>query len=182
MLAVNADTNEVRWESDADGSLGEGNHLTVSMPRAGIPVDAVGKRSRSYDAHGVGDRRTFLVVNTANQLGEPHRLEAEMIYGSDTLAVWFPVGDPVSDLVNECVIRIESHIVPRIVNIWGSAADIDDDGRIAILFSQTINDEGLAIGFFNLADFFEFDGDAHSGSYNPASNELDIIYVAMPEA
>ena len=277
MLAVNADTNEVKWESDIAGALGEGNHLTVfmqegrhkisaeimgvrreldmfvapgasggdsrsvlvhyspmeimakqgtywsylhahdgsaggfrilnagagrigsapleshesdwprrdmriSMPQGGVPIKAVASRLRSYDAYGLGDSRAFFVVNTANQLGAPHRIEAELIYLSDTLAVWFPLGHRASDLVNECIRRVESHIIPRLESIWGNAADIDGDGRIALLFSQTLNDEGLALGFFNPADFFELNADAHSGSYNPASNEMDIIYVAMPEA
>jgi len=277
MLAVNADTDEVRWESNIAGPLGKGNHLTVfmregrhrisaeimgvrrevdmvvspglpgnisrsvlvhyspmelmpkkgtywsylhthdgsvgsfrilpsgagrsasfsedipenrpprdiriPMPEGGVPVDAAGKRAHPYGVYGPGDRRMLLVVDTANQLGAPHLIEAELIHRSDTLAVWFPVGQqPAADLVYECIRKVESHIVPRVVGIWGNAADIDGDGRIALFFSQTLNDEGFALGFFNPADFFEFNDDAHSVSYNPASNEMDILYVAMPEA
>jgi hypothetical protein len=72
-------------------------------------------------------------------------------------------------------------LIPRIETLWGKAADIDGDGRVAVLFTGTLNEEQVAIGYFNPADFFERNDDAASGAYNPSSNETDIIYAAMPD-
>jgi hypothetical protein len=38
------------------------------------------------------------------------------------------------------------------------------------------------VGFFNPADFFKRNTDSSSSAYNPASNEMDIIYVAVPDS
>jgi hypothetical protein len=38
------------------------------------------------------------------------------------------------------------------------------------------------VGFFNPADFFKRNTDSSSSVYNPASNEMDIIYVAVPDS
>jgi hypothetical protein len=76
---------------------------------------------------------------------------------------------------------VEARVLPRIETLWGKAADINEDGRLAILVSPTINDEKTAIGFFNPSDFFKRNMDRTSASYNPASNEMDIIYIAAPD-
>jgi len=280
MLAVNVNTEDIIWESDISGYLGEGNHLTLFLPegiqrvsakirgvvrerivivlpnhaaynsrsvlvhyspleiKAGtgniwpyththdgtvsdlgisplqgaenksafvpfyttdvlhirLPMPqtrkiAVNKsrRSRSTVAgYSVGERKNFFVANTLNQLGSPHDLEAELFYKSDALTVWVSVfhlssGEFSAEMLNRFIEKAETLIVPRVQALWGKAADIDDDGRIALLFSHTLNEERLATGFFNPADFFEKNNDVQSEAYNPSSNEADLIYLALPD-
>ncbi|MDR2921857.1 MAG: hypothetical protein LBU85_00785 [Treponema sp.] len=130
-----------------------------------------------------GGKRTFFVINTKTQLALPHEIQAELFYQSDALSVWLPEGYNMSNslIFDDCIQRIETIVLPRIENLWGKSADIDGDGRIALLFSHTLNDEQVAIGFFNPSDFFKRNEDTHSDAYNYASNEMDIIYVAIPD-
>jgi len=277
MLAVNVNTNDILWESDISGYLGEGNHLTLflpeglhrisatirgerrnlnvfvapqtgnfrstpvhyspleikaqqgmiysyshthngtvgsfalspiqtatargdlfafgaqspdlphmdirlPMPLSGAPVENSKAKRRSIGGgYDIGERREFFVVNTRNQLGPPHNLEAVLIHQSDVLSVWVPVSHLTSDsLLQQCIFTVETLIIPRVHAIWGRAADINGDGRLAILFSHTLNEEQVATGFFNPADFFMRNDNIQSNAYNPSSNEMDIIYVAIP--
>lgn len=47
--------------------------------------------------------------------------------------------------------------------------------------SKTINTEKTATGFFNPSDFFSYNADSTSENYNPSSNEMDILYIAIPD-
>ncbi|MDR0878608.1 MAG: hypothetical protein LBN21_11185, partial [Treponema sp.] len=60
-------------------------------------------------------------------------------------------------------------------------ADVNHDGKISLLFSQSINTEKKATGFFNSDDLYQRNNDTASEAYNPYSNEADIIYMAVPE-
>ena len=160
---------------------GQKRDFRLPMPKAGKPPAGAGQRTLSRASYSVGDKRFFYVVNTTNQTGMPHNKEAELIHQSSVLSVW--LFDSASSVgLTECIQKIESIIVPRVEAVWGKAADIDGDGRIALLFSETLNEENIATGFFNPSDFFARNDDVVSDSYNPYSNEMDIIYAAMPAA
>jgi hypothetical protein len=156
--------------------------IRLPIPLEAAPVDTVNRARLFTDSYAIGEKRTFFVVNTRNQLGVPHNLEAILTHQSDRLSVWVQASYAIyDDLIRECIKTIETLVIPRVETLWGRAADIDGDGRIAILFSHTLNEERVATGFFNPADFFARNNNALSGGYNPASNEMDIIYIAMPE-
>jgi len=158
------------------------NDIRLPMPQNSNLVNAVRKNMRSANGYNIGARRDFFVVNTRYQLGSAHNLEAELIYQSELLSVWVTVLNRISeDLLNDFMHILNTHIIPRIESLWGKAADINGDGHIALLFSHTINDEELALGFFNPADFFLRNTDIQSSAYNPSSNEMDIIYAAIPD-
>jgi len=188
------DTVSASTHAELDGafSLKSNSPQSSDCPRIGIRlpmpqntgfVSTVRKNMRSADGYNIGAKRNFFVVNTKNQLGVAHNLEAELIYQSEILSVWVTASDLISeDILNECMQMLNTHIIPRVESLWGKAADIDGDGHIALLFSHTINDEQLALGFFNPADFFLRNTDMQSAAYNPSSNEMDIIYVAIPDA
>jgi hypothetical protein len=143
----------------------------------------------------IGSKRTFFVINTSAQYMQPHELEAELLYCSDLLAVWIPAvhttptalaTDALSATqiaaLSTCIQAVETRIVPRVTALWGMPVDINEDGRLSILVSPTLNAEAVAVGFFNPADFFKRNTDSSSSAYNPASNEMDIIYVAVPDS
>jgi len=158
--------------------------VRLPMPEAGKSVNQIRQRSLITNNYTVGDKRSFLVIDTEKQSGTPHNIEAELVHQSDLLSVWVWVSDADSlsgDVLNECTKIVETLIIPRVYALWGKAADIDNDGRITLLFSSTLNDENV-LGFFNPADFFMRNEDVTSKAYNPSSNEMDIIYVAIPES
>ena len=154
----------------------------LHLPKAGIYVEKRGKKIRSNIIANIQEmNRTFYVINTQSQYGLPHQIEAELWYQSEILSVWLPVNSILSDdLFNQCIETIEAIIIPRVYSLWGKSADIDGDERIALLFSNTLNEEGIALGFFNPADYFERNTNMALESYNPSSNEMDIVYVAFP--
>lgn len=127
------------------------------------------------------DEKYFFVVNTYCQTENPHRILFKKHYTSSTLDVWIPKDIPVDlQAINTCINEVESIILIRITEIFGKPADIDENKKITILFSHTINDEKKALGFFNPVDFFQNNNDNTVDFYNPASNEADIIYAAIP--
>ena len=137
----------------------------------------------AYDTALTGTKRVFNVVNTQNQTGRPHEIEAVLHRQSGALTIWLPENVKVSAaILDDLILKTETRIMPRVEKIWGKPADIDGDGRLALLFAPTINQEQLATGFFNPADFFRRDANPQSKNYNPASNEMDILYVAVPES
>jgi hypothetical protein len=153
------------------------------MPKAGKYTGNRNKPAYALGRTGIAveSNRTFFVINTLNQYGPPHRIDAELFYQSDKISVWVPVFNQIENgVMGEFIQTVETLVIPRVEAIWGKPADIDGDGRIAVLFSGTLNDENLATGFFNPTDFFEKNDDAKSEAYNPSSNEMDIIYVGMP--
>jgi len=169
--------------------------VRLSMPHAGKRIDRISRRSLTGNGYDIGDKRDFFVINTKIQTGPPHQVKAKLIYQSDTLSIWISESSVESDgelkeisdelrdkLLDECVETVETLVIPRVEALWGKAADINGDGRIALLFSPSINNEEKAYGFFNPADFFERNTDILADSYNPSSNEIDIIYAALPDS
>ena len=151
--------------------------IRLPMPASGIAVEKAPIR-----AYNLTLQRTFKVINTRNQLGPLHHLEAELLHQTDTVSVWVSVDYPLPyDALHRSIQAIETFIIPRVQALWGKPADIDGDGRIALLFTHTLNDEQAALGYFNPADFFIRIDDPLLETYNPSSNEMDIIYIAMPD-
>jgi hypothetical protein len=158
--------------------------INITVPYLSMP-DKILLQSRARVAvaeRNVGDKKKFFVANTNDTLAEPHELDAEIIYIGDTFTLWKTregYFDPA--LLNNTSAVIQDLIIPRVVQIWGDWADIDGDNRISILFCHTINEERIAVGFFNDSDFYARNNDKKTEAYNPYSNEMDMIYVALPD-
>jgi hypothetical protein len=170
------------------------------QPRSGASLDLSGSRepNRLRDLHikteniqelkiiksrqrllrsAVGDKKLFNVLNTVNQYDAPHEVLGEMIYSGSRYTLWRDTWTPIDpSALSSCINSLNNIIIPRLTTIWGEWADVDGDGKIAILFSPTISTEGQAIGFFNPQDFFL------SEDVNPHSNQMDILYVGYPDA
>lgn len=164
------------------------DHLTQSENPAwfknAIPV--VPKKLLSRNApksYTAGQTKQFFVVNTANQFENPHNIDASLVQSGSKWTLWQDTAQPPisTTALNTCIENIEKLIIPRMQTIWGTWADIDGDGKIALLLCPTINAEKRAIGFFNPADLFNRDGDSASDNYNPYSNEMDLLYIAVPD-
>lgn len=152
------------------------DNFNLAYPITDIPVFG-------YFKNEIKDKneKKFYIVNTENQIAEPHYISFKKYYSSGNIDVWIPK-DTLTDtsFFDLCINDVENIILNRVHEIFGKAADIDKNGKITIIFSQTINDEKKALGFFNPADFFKNNKDKNSASYNPSSNEADIIYAAIP--
>ncbi len=126
--------------------------------------------------------KTFYVMNTGNTGGSPHEISAKKYYSGKNVTAWIPENfDGEKSILDKCIEKFETIIYPRVTQLWGKCADINGDGTISILFTPTINQEKMAVGFFNSADFFRNNRNSSDSGYNPYSNEMDIIYVAVPD-
>lgn len=138
-------------------------------------------KKSSRGAMFLNDTKSFYVMNTTTG-NSSHEIKANNVYTGKYISVWLcEDANFMLDCLDEIIDKLENVIFPRVKQLWGDCADINKDGTCSILFSSTINQEKTAVGFFNTGDFFSNDKDIQSKSYNPYSNELDIIYVAVPE-
>jgi hypothetical protein len=146
-----------------------------------LKINAKKSRAVKMRTYSVGNKKEFKVINTKEPLDEPHKINAEMIYSGDRYTIWRDEKEPINSIaLKQCTDNLDKIIMPRLLNIWGEWADIDEDGKVAILFSKTINNEKLAVGFFNPKDLFITEDDPDEPSFNSDSNEMDIIYAAYP--
>lgn len=128
-------------------------------------------------------KKEFFVMNTASSICDAHRMTAALYYKSDAVKIWITEKTEFSsELIDKCIYNLENVVIPRLNTLWGECEDINGDGSISVLFSPTINSEGVALGFFNPDDFFKNDAEIESSAYNPYSNEMDIFYVALPQS
>jgi hypothetical protein len=139
--------------------------------------------SRSGVQGKIPEEEIFFVINTANQ-NDFYKIKVEKYYANDKIAIYiekkyFEKNDCKNKL-DKCIRNLITIILPRLKILWGECADVDNNGLITILFSSTINEEKTAVGFFYPNDLFKIDKDKMSNSYNPFSNEKDMIYVAFP--
>lgn len=139
---------------------------------ASVPITK--SSARTVSSHYVGERKTFNVVKTNNQLDVPHEILFELKDIREHCTVWIADNTYYDEnAVEACISNFENIIYPRLITIWGTWADIDDDGKIAFLFCPTINEEQSVIGFFNPDDLFSLEN-------NEYSNQMDVLYLALP--
>jgi len=127
--------------------------------------------------------KTFYVMNTLNQY-EADEIKSELFYSSKVVDVYLEnknFEENIYENIRQCINNFENIIYNRLLSLWGTYADIDCNKKVTILFSSTINKQKVAVGFFNQNDFFTNIQDSENESYNPYSNEMDIIYLAIPD-
>ena len=128
----------------------------------------------------VGDKRQFHLADTTGS-GQGTVCWATLQRVGSHVRVWVDnSGTMDSATLDELVNETDVYIIPRLNTFWGTIPDTDGDGTVAILITPLIDTMGNAIGFFNPADFFALDENPSSPTYNPDSNEMDILYVASP--
>lgn len=123
----------------------------------------------------LGSKKDFYIAKTNNQFDEPYKKECVCIDIGKHYTAWVPIDDSYNfELIKACVKTFDDFLYTRIYSIWGEWADIDGDKKIALLFSSTINEEKYAIGFYNTNDLF-------SNEENNYSNQMDVLYLGVPE-
>ncbi len=126
---------------------------------------------------------SFYVINTANQ-NEFHQIKGIKYYSDKNVAIYvekdFFEKNNCTEKLDICINNLNTIILPRLKFLWGECADVDNNGVMTILFSSTINTEKTAVGFFYPNDLFTLDNNTVNNTYNPYSNEKDIIYLAFP--
>jgi hypothetical protein len=158
-----------------------------SLPRSFMSIQAglsqrvaqgiqPGKISLDYT---IGTVRTFHVADPSKGTAEPGWIvNARCITKTDSTVLWLDTEDTVDEaLLSSFITTLSEKVLPRMRLIVGTHIDPDEDGIFHILMTGKLNDQKMAIGFFNPCDFFPYNDDISSDAYNPTSNELDILYM-----
>lgn len=140
------------------------------------------KQKNSRNLINQSYRKKFFVMNTSGISYEAHEVIGKKYYEGEKISVWLTENyDYEIEMINEIIQKLEYFVLKRVEQLWGNCVDINQDGSFTLLFCPSINQEKNAIGFFNSADFFTYNNQKEADDYNPYSNEMDIIYVAIPE-
>lgn len=128
-----------------------------------------------------GDINNFHVADPSKGTGYPGwEITARCVYANEQLVLWVDTEDAPSDeTLNTFFNTIVTRILPRVQEIIGVHLDPDEDGVLNILMTGKLNSQRLAIGFFNPCDFFPYNDNQNDQTYNPTSNEKDILYCGI---
>lgn len=149
--------------------------ITINNKYNSKKIETKSFSSRNVSSnYSIGEKRQLNIVKTTNQFDEPHVKNCICISIGEHYTAWVLEDDIYnSELINECVENFDNFLFKRLSAIWGDWADVDGDGKIAFLFSSTINNEEYAIGFFNSNDLFQNENSNYS-------NQMDILYLGLP--
>ncbi len=128
-----------------------------------------------------GTIRAFHVADPSKGTNAPGwEITARCAFSSDQFVLWVDTSDALSDEdLHTFFTKITTHVLPRVQKIIGVHLDPDGDGVFNIVMTGKLNQQRLAIGFFNPCDFFPYNNNEQDVAYNPTSNELDSIYCGI---
>lgn len=156
---------------------------TFRMPAVNLPLPAARKTRRQVSRAVPGDQRDFLVADTTGQDTNGHTVRASLERQGDGINLWVDTAASLEQSVLDSFMStLQDRAWPRVKAIWGTTwADLDEDGALAVLLTPRINDEAVAVGFFNPQDLYPQNSDTTSTAWNPVSNQMDIVYLAVPD-
>ncbi len=127
----------------------------------------------------VGDTGIFRVADPSRGTGEPGWIvNARCAFIAENVSLWIDTETNVDEtLFQDFTEKLNRIVIPRVQTIWGYHYDLDNDGMFTVLMTKKLNDQQLAIGFFNPCDYFPYSDDPASNQYNPTSNMKDILYI-----
>lgn len=138
---------------------------------------------KDEQSYYVGDSKNFYIadINGSNS-GEAYDKTFTLIFSDEKVNYWWDE-DNIQDssVVDGIINSLSSVYYDKVVKLWGNFNHISTDNKINILFSRNLNDSDMAIGFFNPNDFFANVSDVNSESYNPYSNESEVLFLGVPE-
>lgn len=132
-------------------------------------------KSRNLSASDSNSGIFKLIDFTDNSFQKVVNIEASKIDSGSVYDLWIDSADTIDSEVLTSLRNTLPALLKDHEAVWGDREDINSDGKIAVLLSGKINSTGNIMGYFNPADFYVYNND------NPASNELDILYIAVPE-
>ncbi len=131
-------------------------------------------RAQSNVAFQLGSERKFSVLSTSGT-GADEVTATLYAMGAKSL-VYVDTAETVDfSLIDKVVTAFEGHIYERVTTLFGQHSDVDNNGRVILLFTPTLNASKRAIGFFYAGDLLKRD------EANPYSNEAEVLYLGIPE-
>ena len=151
---------------------------TKTLLRAGVkPLSTeTGFRAQSLEVPDLGTARSFQVLNLSGS-GSQSVMSTLHYVGNHVLAYVEDGLEPVTlELIRGIAAGFDSRIYDLDVGVFGPVADVDNNGRVTLLFTPKLNESKQAIGFFYPGDMLQRTQD------NPDSNQADILYLGVPAA
>ncbi len=109
-------------------------------------------------------------------------IHAKKMWASAGVDIWVDSNAHIDTPTLETIGAVlENNLIAQHLSVWGIWNDIDGNGKMSVLFTPVFNQGRIAIGLFNPADFYAFCDNPESPSYNPYSNQMDIIYAGCPD-
>ena len=146
----------------------ERDPVLLTAQLRGIDAPRTVAETKSYT---VGDVESFYYSELSSN--ETKAIEAELIYHSDELSMWFEVGQRVNrQQVGTAALQIESEILPQTRAIFGVEwrPGVDGDPRVHILHVGDLG--GVAAAYFAVKD-------EYVTAVNPYSNQREMLYVSL---
>lgn len=167
----------------ADVSVMLPHDLTMWNRNSGGSMPIVRRDARAISTGIVLEEREFRIANLVSSgTGSREKITARKRWSSAKVDIWIDENGIITDQSLESIgLALEYRLIPRHRAVWGTWYDIDSNGKMSILITPVFNRDKVAIGMFNPADFYAYSDDEESPLYNPTSNQMDILYVGVPD-
>lgn len=150
-------------------------------PEARLTAPGLSGRKRPGDRRALiqphpvpGDRLGFDLVDLS---GAGYRtVKFELVAVTKNLEFWLDgsaTPDSRAAVTPSWTERVEDMVAGRLLARWGLPPDIDDNGRIRILLTPSLNESRLAVGYFNPSDLYPGEEGGNEGEY---------LYLGVPSA
>lgn len=175
----------VTQRSERDRLIFPGHQAGATFPQTESDLASAGKITQSPACERLlpeplRERRFFLHV-TAAPLEDPQgyvpitgRLAAEGLHARVYVDVELPISDLAPGLVAETIRLLDDEIIPRSRELLGEHADIDGDGKLAVLVTGWLGK--LSGGRTSLKGCVR-SGDFQPGAHAPFGNRADVLYL-----
>lgn len=127
------------------------------------------------------NKRDFKVIRDFTNTSDYSIVTAQMIHSGEHFDLYADERDLAKldpDNLNHLIANYET-VLPLELGLLGQASDIDGTGKFTILFTREIN--AMAIRYGGLVTGFFYAIDLMDDKKYPASNEMEIFYVMVPD-
>ena len=173
-------------DEDLDEDLTDSFHAFLRGQEATLDPDAElvdGDGSGKYLTKNltIGYQKTFKVLNSFSGGGSYDTVTATLRFQTEALQLYVDNrnASALDDEDLETLAIEYEAVLPLEHELFGEVSDVNNDGKVAVLFTQTVNQIGASLGgmvtgFFYAVDLFDED------QYE-ISNAMEIIYSFVPD-
>lgn len=133
---------------------------------------------RSLKSQNLGEAPASLLVNLLNLDGTGNvRVDALALYRGPYLTAYVDSRQPMTEAQKQQTAQIAQKFERKmglLASVFGKPSDVDGNGRVTLVFTSSLNDSNIAVGYFNPADLLA------RNTNNPYSNEQEILYLGVP--
>lgn len=169
-------------ENDAEQATADAHNILRGFEEEiNTEAPAARENSRNLRSATTGSTRSFKVLDNLSSSTSYDTITAELRLSNDHFAVYVDERNEEAlddDELEEVFGDFEAYVDDE-RELFGEESDVNGDGQFVVLLTQAVNElgssgGGMVTGYFYAIDLYD------SGSY-PASNEMEIIFTAVPD-